>query len=771
VLLYQGRFSAKENTNVAKSKRETTEKAVQPKSSSDTPGLEQKAKSGLSRRSVLKGMSVSAGALSLAPRTLTGGAPAIRQTGADDASPAPGVDAQAAPQVVSVADGEFLTTNQGVRINDNQNTLRAGERGPSLLEDFIFREKITQFDHERIPERVVHARGSGAHGVFQVYEPQTQYTRAAFLQDPAVETPVFVRFSTVNGSRGSADTVRDARGFATKFYTAEGVFDLVGNNIPVFFIQDAIKFPDLVHSFKPEPDHEIPQASTAHDTFWDFISLTPESMHMIMWIMSDRAIPRSLRMMEGFGVHTFRLVNDQGQSTFVKFHWKPLLGVHSLVWDEAQKISGKDPDFHRRDLWEAIEMGGFPEYELGFQLVSEEEAGNFDFDLLDPTKIIPEDLVPVTPVGKMTLNRNPVNFFMETEQVAFHIGHIVPGIDFSNDPLLQGRLFSYLDTQLNRFGTPNFHQLPINQSKSPINNFNQDGFMRYANRPGKVNYEPNSLGGGGGPREAGAEEGGFVSYPEEMSGTKARVRSETFADHYSQATLFYNSMSAPEKEHITQALQFELGKVMVKDVQQRMVDHLANIDAHLATDVGNYLGVTPQGGSPNTSVGAAKALSQLETIKDTPKGRKVAILAADGVDAADVQAMQAALLDAGAAVEVVGTHLGVLTAADGTEIAAPKSVLTTPSVVYDAVYVPSGADSAAALQGNADAVHFVQEAFKHYKPMAASGEGADVFATAAINADDPGVILADAGGAIDAFLAAIGKHRFWDRERAKLMPA
>jgi catalase len=374
-------------------------------------------------------------------------------------------------------------------------------------------------------------------------------------------------------------------------------------------------------------------------------------------------------------------------------------------------------------------------------------------------------------VGKLTLNRNPVNFFMETEQVAFHIGHIVPGIDFSNDPLLQGRLFSYLDTQLNRFGTPNFHQLPINQSKSPINNFNQDGFMRYANRPGKVNYEPNSLGGGGGPRQAAPEEGGFVSYPEEMSGVKARVRSETFADHYSQATLFYNSMSAPEKEHIVKALQFELGKVMIKDVQQRMVDHLANIDAQLATDVGNYLGITPQPGNPNTSVGTAKALSQLETIKDTPKGRKVAILAADGVDAADVQAMQEALLNAGAAVEVVGTHLGMLVAVDGTEIPAPKSVLTTPSVVYDAVYVPSGADSAAALQGNADAIHFVQEAFKHYKPVAASGEGADVLKTAAISAEDPGVVIADAGGAIDAFLEEIGKHRFWDRERAKLMPA
>ncbi|MEZ4728497.1 MAG: catalase [Caldilineaceae bacterium] len=374
--------------------------------------------------------------------------------------------------------------------------MKAGERGPSLLEDFHFREKMTHFDHERIPERVVHARGAGAHGVFQVYDDSmAQYTRARVLTDPSLQTPVFVRFSTVNGSRGSTDLARDARGFAAKFYTVEGIWDLVGNNIPVFFIQDAIKFPDLVHAFKPDPDNEIPQAATAHDNFWDFTSLTPESMHMIMWIMSDRALPRSFRMMQGFGVHTFRLVNEAGQSTFVKFHWTPVLGVHSVVWDEAQKISGTDPDFHRRDLWNAIEAGMFPEYELGVQLVAEEDEMSFDFDLLDATKIIPEDLVPVQPVGKLTLNRNPDNYFVETEQVAFHTGHVVPGIDFSNDPLLQGRNFSYLDTQINRFGGPNFHQIPINQPKAPINNYQQDSFMRYANRPGKVNYEPNSLGG------------------------------------------------------------------------------------------------------------------------------------------------------------------------------------------------------------------------------------------------------------------------------------
>ena len=759
---------------MAKKKRGSAPKAkpqTNPQVNSDN-SLD--AKPGISRRTVLKAMGVSAGAMSLdLPHTLV--APVsnpAQQT--DPGTPPPaagGAEAQQAPQIASVADGEFLTTNQGLRVSDDQNTLRAGERGPSLLEDFHFREKLTHFDHERIPERVVHARGSGAHGVFQVYEPMTQYTRAKFLQDPSLETPVFVRFSIVNGFKGSADTVRDACGFATKFYTDEGVFDLVGNNIPVFFIQDAIKFPDLVHSFKPEPDNEIPNASTAHDTFWDFISLTPESMHMIMWIMSDRAIPRSYRMMEGFGVHTFRLVNDQGESTFVKFHWKPALGVHSLVWDEAQKLAGKDPDFHRRDLWDSIEMSLFPEYELGFQLVPEADEMKYGFDLLDPTKIISEDQVPVTPVGKMTLNRNPVNFFAETEQVAFHLGHIVPGIDFSNDPLLQGRLFSYLDTQINRFTSTNWHQLPINQSKAPVNNYQQDGFMRVANRPGKVNYEPNSLDASP-AREAAAEEGGFVSYPAPTDGTKVRTRSETFGDHYSQATLFYNSMSMPEKEHITQALQFELGKVKSMDVQQRMVDHLANIDTQLATDVGTYLGLTPKAGKPNTEVGKAKALSQLETIKDTPKGRKIAILAGDGVDAADVKAMQDALLEAGAMVEVVGTHLGPLTAADGSAVPTKHSVLTAESVMFDAVYVPGGADSAAALTSNANAIHFVQEAFKHFKPLGAGAEGADVLDTAAISADDPGVVVAASGAeAVNPFMAAVGKHRFWDRERAKLMPA
>ena len=424
---------------------------------------------------------------------------------------------------------QYLTTNHGVRINDNQNSLKAGDRGPSLLEDFILREKITHFDHERIPERVVHARGSGAHGFFQVYKPMAALTKANFLQDPAVKTPVFVRFSTVAGSRGSSDMARDVRGFAVKFYTEDGNFDLVGNNMPVFFIQDAIKFPDLIHAVKPEPHNEIPQAASAHDTFWDFISLMPESMHMVMWVMSDRSLPRSLRMMEGFGVHTFRLINDAGEARFVKFHWKPLLGMHSIVWDEAQKISGKDPDFHRRDLWEAIESGAYPEWELGIQVVEEKDEHKFDFDLLDPTKLIPEELVPVQRIGKLTLNRNPDNFFAETEQVAFHVGHIVPGIDFTNDPLLQGRLFSYTDTQLLRLGGPNFHEIPINRSLAPVHNNQRDGQMRQTINTSRTSYEPNSMGGGC-PFQAGRDMGGFVSHAEKVGSTRPRGYGEQLVE-------------------------------------------------------------------------------------------------------------------------------------------------------------------------------------------------------------------------------------------------
>lgn len=483
-----------------------------------------------------------------------------------------------------------LTTNQGVRVEDNQNSLKAGVRGGTLMEDFIFREKMTHFDHERIPERVVHARGSAAHGFFQVYEPMGEYTRAAFLQDPSVRTPVFVRFSTVVGFRGSADTVRDVRGFATKFYTEEGNFSLVGNNMPVFFIQDAIKFPDLVHAIKPEPHHEMPQASAAHDNFWDFISLMPESMHMILWVLSDRALPRSYAMMEGFGVHTFRFINEAGRSRFVKFHWKPVLGVHSLVWDEVQKIAGKDPDFNRRDLHERIEAGDYPEFELGVQIVEEEDEHRFDFDLLDATKLIPEELVPVKIIGKMTLDRNPDNFFAETEQVAFHPGDIVPGIDFTNDPLLQGRLFSYLDTQLIRLGGPNFTEIPINRPVNPVANNQRDGFMRQTIHRGTTNYEPNSLGGGC-PMHSPRNLGAFVSHLERMEGHKVRERSESFSDHFTQATLFWNSQSEVEKKHMIEGFHFELGKVRHPHIRQRMVELLANVDAELAAAVAAGIGV------------------------------------------------------------------------------------------------------------------------------------------------------------------------------------
>src|SRR5690349_6350532 len=485
---------------------------------------------------------------------------------------------------------EFMTTDHGVKINDDQNSLKAGDRGATLLEDFILREKITHFDHERIPERVVHARGSAAHGVFKVYEPLAHLTKAHFLNNTAHETPVFVRFSTVAGSRGSSDLARDVRGFAVKFYTEEGNFDLVGNNMPVFFIQDAIKFPDLVHAVKPEPHNEIPQAASAHDTFWDFISLMPESMHMVMWVMSDRAIPRSLRMMEGFGVHTFRFINAKGKGRFVKFHWKPLLGVHAVLWDEAQKISGKDPDFHRRDLWEAIENGDYPEWELGVQIVEEKDEMSFDFDLLDPTKIIPEEIVPVRRIGKLTLNRNPDNCFAETEQVAVHTAHVVPGIDFTNDPLLQGRLFSYLATQLIRLGGPNFHEIPINRPVAPLHNNQRDGYMRQTVNRGQVSYEPNSLRGGC-PFQAGMDMSGFTSYAERISAQKVRERSPSFFDHFSQATLFYNSQTEVEQEHIVRALRFELGKLETPPIRERMLFLLAQVDKNLASRVAEGLGL------------------------------------------------------------------------------------------------------------------------------------------------------------------------------------
>jgi catalase len=631
----------------------------------------------------------------------------------------------------------------------------------------------------------------------------TEYTKANFLQDPSVRTPVFVRFSTVAGSRGSSDLARDVRGFAVKFYTEEGNYDLVGNNIPVFFIQDAIKFPDLIHAVKPEPHNEIPQAASAHDTFWDFISLMPESMHMVMWVMSDRAIPRSLRMIEGFGVHTFRLINENGKARFVKFHWKPLLGLHAVLWDEAQKISGKDPDFHRRDLWEAIENGDYPEWELGVQIVEEKDEHKFDFDLLDPTKLIPEEIVPVRRIGKMTLNRNPDNFFAETEQVAFHTGNVVPGIDFTNDPLLQGRLFSYLDTQLLRLGGPNFHEIPINRPVAPMHNNQRDGFMRQTINRGQTSYEPNSLKGGC-PFQAGADMGGFTSYAERIDAKKIRERSPSFLDHFSQATLFFNSQTEPEQNHIVNALRFELGKVETPHIRERMLFLLAQVDKGLANRVAEGLGATvptkldkpmnmsfPADADPRKfqpkrrpqSIDTAPTLSMLANPnfpKDNIKTRKIAFLVADGFDDTAVTDMKQALLTAGAAVMTVAPRLGTLTGANGTQVKADFSFLTGTSVVFDAVYVPGGENSVAALQNEKEAANFVNEAYKHCKTIAASGAGVQLLEAAGITsastAEDendvdsdarPGVITGDDKATIaTAFIQGIAQHRHWSRELA-----
>lgn len=701
------------------------------------------------------------------------------------------------------ATGEPMTTNNGLKINDDQNSLKAGDRGPSLLEDFILREKITHFDHERIPERVVHARGSGAHGVFKVYESLSSVTKAKFLLDTERETPVFVRFSTVTGSKGSTDMARDVRGFAVRFYTQEGNFDLVGNNMPVFFIQDSIKFPDLIHAVKPEPDNEIPQAASAHDTFWDFISLVPESAHMIMWLMSDRAIPRSYRMMEGFGVHTFRFIDEAGKSSFVKFHWKPLLGVHSVAWDEAQNISGKDPDFHRRDLWDAIESGAFPEWELGVQIVPEEDEFKFEFDLLDPTKLIPEELVPVQRVGKMTLNRNPDNFFSETEQVAFHLGNIVPGIDFTNDPLLQGRLFSYTDTQLLRLGGPNFHEIPINRPVVPIHNNQRDGHMRQTINKGKVSYNPNSLGYND-PAQVKAADGGFVSYGERIEAKKVRARSKSFFDHFNQARLFFNSQSEPEKNHILDALTFELGKVKTVAIRERMLGILEQIDKSIATEVAYGLGLhlpaednlptnksIPADANPadyqsmqvEGSVAYSAALSMANTVKNSIKSRKIAFLAADGVNAASLITVKAALEAQGAIVEVIAPRLNFILGENDEKIHVDQSFLGAASVLFDAVYVPGGTNSVATLESEADAVHFLNEAFKHCKAIAADSQAMQVLEATYFSKKLPadysndsvlteGIIVGDdAAKLAGQFIAAIAQHRFWEREKPRKVPA
>jgi catalase len=679
---------------------------------------------------------------------------------------------------------QVLTTNQGVPVGTNQSSLKAGLRGPTLLEDFILREKITHFDHERIPERIVHARGSAAHGYFEAYEPLTSLTRAAPFMEAGKRTPVFVRFSTVAGERGSADTARDVRGFAVKFYTDEGNWDLVGNNIPVFFIQDAMKFPDLIHAAKPEPHNQMPQAATAHDTFWDFVSLMPESTHMLMWVMSDRGIPRSYRMMQGFGVHTFRLVNEQGQSTFCKFHWKPALGTHSLVWDEAAKIMGADPDFHRRDLWEAIESGNYPEWELGLQLFSEADAEKFSFDILDATKLIPEELVPVKPVGRMVLNRNPDNFFAETEQVAFCTAHVVPGIDFSNDPLLHGRIHSYVDTQITRLGGANFHEIPINAPIVPVHNNQRDGLHRQAIARGRVAYEPNSLGGGC-PFQAGAA--GFASFPKAIEPNnapvdKVRGKPEKFAEHYAQAKLFFESQTDVEKAHIRGAFRFELSKLTVPALRVRMVSSLLNVSKELASGLAQDLGIALPEAMPRAIKNAQKPevdRSPALSLKALPGDggiatRKIAILLANGVDADPITDLIEELNGAGAVTRLLGARLGTVNSETGEPLEIDATLENSPAVLFDAVVLPGGTEAVDALCLDGHTLEFVKDQYRHCKTILALGDSSRILAKAGIpltlpsGQADPGLLIEgteenDANA--QSFIAAIGLHRHVGRDR------
>ena len=655
-----------------------------------------------------------------------------------------------------------LTTNHGMPVSDDQNTLRAGVRGPSLLEDFHFLEKMTHFDHERIPERVVHARGSAVHGTFVANKAAAKYSRAAFLQ-PGAETPVFVRFSTVAGGAGSIDTPRDVRGFATKFYTQEGNFDLVGNNIPVFFIQDAIKFPDFVHSVKMEPDRGFPQNASAHDTFWDFVSLVPEAQHMVMWAMSDRTLPRSLRMIEGFGVHTFRLLDAKGASTLMKWHWRPSLGMQSTTWDEAVKIAGADQDFHRRDLWEAITNGAFPSWDLMIQPIPEQDVDGLPYDILDPTKLVPEEEYPLIAVGRMTLNRWPDNFFAETEQVAFHPGHLVPGIDVTNDPLLQGRLFSYTDTQLKRIGGPNFHELEINKPKCPMHNFQRDGMARQTVDRGRMNYEPNSLEPNG-PRET---PDGYATHAEPVAGTKVRQRSETFADHHTQARMFYRSQTSVEQRHIANAYTFELSKVESEAVRKRQLGHLDLIDKQLAATVAANLGMTGQAETITPArapfdMEPSPALSILGKAKPTLEGRKVGILICDGCDAALVAKLKAAVENAGAAVQLVAPRVAKTVAANGAVLVADHMVSGGPSVIFDAVAIVVGAPGIDGLVANPAAVQWASDAFHHCKVMGVVA-AAQPLLDAAGAKPDAGVIDL-LGKGVEAFIQQAKAGRLWARE-------
>ncbi len=680
--------------------------------------------------------------------------------------------------------GKPLTTNQGLKVNDTNNSLKAGERGATLLEDFLLREKITNFDHERIPERIVHARGSGAHGYFELYESIEQYSKAGIFTDTKRKTPVFVRFSTVAGSKGSPDLARDVRGFAVKFYTEEGMWDLVGNNMPIFFIQDAMKFPDLVHSVKPEPNNEIPQAASAHDTFYDFVSHTTETLHNHIWAMSDRAIPRSFRMMEGFGIHTFRLINKKGEAHFVKFHWKPTLGVHSVTWEEAVKMNGADADFHRRDLWEAIDAGQYPEWELGIQIVPEEDEHKYDFDLLDPTKLIPEELVPVQKIGKMTLNKNPENFFAETEQVAFLPGHIVPGIDFTNDPLLQGRLFSYRDTQLSRLGSPNFHQIPINRPITETHNNQRDGHMQTEIPKGQTAYFPNTLGGGC-PHLSKMAEGAFDSYEERIDAKKIRTRSDSFSDHFSQPALFYRSLADWEQEHVAGAYTFELGKCKQDHIKERMLWLINQIDEDLAKKVAEGLGmkVPKKIDQPiNQAIGAdadvkkhqpgkkkmyldkAPALSMANTKFDSIATRQIAVLVADGFSMKNLKSTKKALEKDGAMMKLIAPQGGTITCDENMEHKVDAAIMTTESVLFDAVYIPGGKKSVKELMKQAKFMKFVNEAFKHCKAIAADDEGEELL-DATFVADHKDDAAVHINKKVEAFKKSIANHRNWDRRK------
>ncbi len=726
--------------------------------------------------------------VTVAPPSRLPGASTLSEANASDKTGAVALEALNATigtldRVRVDSSGQVLTTNQGVHIADNQNSLKAGARGPVLLEDFILREKLTHFDHERIPERIVHARGSGAHGFFECYEPLTQYTKAAPFKEAGKVTPVFVRFSTVAGERGSKDTARDVRGFAVKFYTDEGNWDLVGNNMPVFFIQDAMKFPDLVHAVKPEPHHQMPQAASAHDTFWDFVSLMPESTHMLMWQMSDRAIPRSYRMMQGFGVHTFRLVNDAGESVLVKFHWQPKLGTHSLVWEEAVKISGADPDFHRRDLWEAIDAGEYPEWELGLQIFTEEQAEQFSFDILDATKLIPEELVPVQIVGRLVLNRNPDNFFAETEQVAFCTAHVVPGIDFTNDPLLAGRIHSYVDTQISRLGGPNFHELPINAPIAQVHNNQRDGMHRQAIHRGRVAYEPNSLAGGC-PFQAGAAQG-FMSVARRVdakeSADKVRIKPEKFADHYTQARLFFESQTEVEQAHIGNAFRFELSKVTVPAIRERVVSMLMNAAPDLAQRLAQDLGMELPAPMPKAlETPATPEVEQSPALSLTARPgdggirtRKVAVLVANGVEGASLEKVIAALVAESAVPRLVGARLGTCVGAGGEKFAVDATMENSPGFLFDALVLPDGAQAVEALDADAHTLEFLRDQYWHCKTILALGASEALLAQAQIpltmpeGEPDPGLILADAASvddAITAFITAVGGPRQFGRE-------